>query len=932
MTIGALSFLYPWILLGLLALPVIWWLLRVTPPQPQRIAFPPLALLLGLQKKEEESAHTPLWLLMLRLLIVSLLIVAFAGPLLNRGKPIEGTGPIVFVIDNGWSSATGWQNRVDAVNELLVYAGQSNRPIYLVPTADLPRGNTPISALSPEQAIEKLKGLVPNPWWPDRDGVVASLQQAEIDTAQIFWVSDNLSYEGDDDFVEALQELGALTIFVAPEDPIVLARKNSQDAALRVSVMRPRAGDQRGGELAVAAADGAVIGYFPFAFEPNATETDVHIDLPLKLRNSVGRISVRGQASAGATVLLDDSQQRRSVGIVASSDQEDEQPLLSDVYYLRRAIDPYAEIVDGTLKEVLTKDISVLVLSDVGQIVGNDLQSVQDWVRNGGVLIRFAGPRLAAKRDNLIPVNLREGGRAFGGALSWESPQKLKPFDPSSPFYGIPIGDDVEVRRQVLAEPSIELSSRTWAQLEDGTPLVTAAQNGDGWIILVHVTANSNWSNLPLSGMFVGMLRKMINISAATMPAVTQGSGPNERVVGTENALPPVRTLDGFGVAQDPPSHVLPLRTQAIPEIDSSHPPGIYGRRTLRVALNIGDSVEALTPIGTPGGVTVEPLKPPEVVRLQHWLLASATGLLLLDWLAVILLFGGLQWRAMFRSRAATSTAAGAAISLLFVFSALWVGGSKAYADEVDDQTALAATLETHLAYVVTGNSDVDRMSEAGLMGLGRILASRTAVEPGDPIGVDLEKDELAFFPLLFWPIAEEQAPLSPEALAKVDAYMKNGGTILFDTRDQQKNILPQLSGAGGSGQKKLAELVGSLDIPPLMPLNEDHVLTKSFYLLNTFPGRWAGGRVWVEAENEATGTTQSSNDGVSSIIVGSNDWAAAWAQDESGRPIAAVVPGGARQRELAMRFGVNLVMYALTGNYKADSVHIPALLERLGQ
>ncbi len=111
MTIGALSFLYPWVLLGLAALPVIWWLLRVTPPQPRRTRFPALALLLGLQQKEETSAHTPLWLLLLRMLILSLLVVAFAGPVLNRGEPVEGDGPLAFIVDNGWAPAAPWGAR-----------------------------------------------------------------------------------------------------------------------------------------------------------------------------------------------------------------------------------------------------------------------------------------------------------------------------------------------------------------------------------------------------------------------------------------------------------------------------------------------------------------------------------------------------------------------------------------------------------------------------------------------------------------------------------------------------------------------------------------------------------------------------------------------------------------------------------------------------
>jgi hypothetical protein len=115
-----------------------------------------------------------------------------------------------------------------------------------------------------------------------------------------------------------------------------------------------------------------------------------------------------------------------------------------------------------------------------------------------------------------------------------------------------------------------------------------------------------------------------------------------------------------------------------------------------------------------------------------------------------------------------------------------------------------------------------------------------------------------------------------------------------------------------------------------------DHVLTKTFYLLQDFPGRWTGGQVWIEAippaANDGGPAPARGGDGVSPVIVGGNDWAAAWARDAGGRPIAAVVPGGEQQREMAIRFGVNVVMYAMTGNYKTDQVHAPALIERLGQ
>jgi hypothetical protein len=244
------------------------------------------------------------------------------------------------------------------------------------------------------------------------------------------------------------------------------------------------------------------------------------------------------------------------------------------------------------------------------------------------------------------------------------------------------------------------------------------------------------------------------------------------------------------------------------------------------------------------------------------------------------------------------------------------------------DDFALKASLDLRLAYVQTGNPEVDDLSHAGLAGLTNALFQRTSVEASDPIGVNLERDEIVFFPFLYWPVTAEQRDLSDKALAKIDGFMKTGGLIVLDTRDQDlSGITP---GRGGPNANNLRKLLARLDVPPLIPVPPDHVLTKAFYLMQEFPGRYAGGQVWVERHRGIPGGN--TNDGVSALVIGGNDWAGAWAIDANQRPLVAMVPGGARQREHAYRFGVNLVMYALTGNYKADLVHVPALLERLGQ
>jgi hypothetical protein len=237
-----------------------------------------------------------------------------------------------------------------------------------------------------------------------------------------------------------------------------------------------------------------------------------------------------------------------------------------------------------------------------------------------------------------------------------------------------------------------------------------------------------------------------------------------------------------------------------------------------------------------------------------------------------------------------------------------------------NDEFALGNSLETRLAYVKTGNRQIDEISRAGLKGLNTILKRRTAAELGPPQGVDPAKDELAFFPLLYWPVMSETQPVTETAKANINRYLKNGGTILFDTRNAGAGA------AAGAAAAVLRRLARGLDIPPLVPVPPDHVLTRAFYLIKDFPGRWTGGTLWVDRAGERV------NDGVSPVVAGSNDWAAAWALDDAGRPLYPVVPGGERQREMAFRFGINLVMYTLTGNYKADQVHLPAIMKRLGK
>jgi hypothetical protein len=612
---------------------------------------------------------------------------------------------------------------------------------------------------------------------------------------------------------------------------------------------------------------------------------------------------------------------------------------LSSIYYITRALGPFADVrvAQGespadAVSHFLDQHLPMLILADVGNVAGEAHDRLGRWIEDGGVLVRFAGPRLAASDDDLVPVRLRRGGRILGGSLSWDKPQPLAAFSRESPFNGMSVPNDVTVSRQVLAEPDAALTENTWATLADGTPLVTAARRGKGLIVLFHVTGDTRWSDLPMSGSFVDMLKRIVALAGTA--AVTEPAA-DQKTKTTHEAVAASRVLDGFGIFTSPPATARPVPTDYAGNASAEHPPGFYGPPENLLAVNTLSPADRLTPLDFSPLVNAshEIYRKTEPQDLRGPILLAALSLFLLDTLLVLYLGGGVARLLPRFSRASRASAA-----MLMVIGALALSLSYARAAEQPSRDVPRSALETKLAYVLTGDRDVDSVSKSGLGGLTLFLAQRTALEAGEPIGLDIARDELAFYPLIYWPIVPGAARPSEETLKRVDAYMKQGGTVLFDTRDAV--VAPPGSGGEthGPGMLELRKILSSLDIPELEPVPRDHVLTKTFYLLRDFPGRFNSGQLWVEAlpaandDDEASHRPARGGDGVSSIIITSNDLAGAWALQADGQPMLPMVEGEPRQRELAFRAGVNIVMYTLTGNYKADQVHVPALLERLGQ
>jgi hypothetical protein len=917
-----LAFAAPAVLAALILVGALYFLLRITPPRPRQQIFPPLRLLLGLKDKDSTPAKTPWPLLLLRMLIAAAVVLAMAGPIWNAVQAGLGDkGPLLVILDDGWAAAPSWDRRIAVARDAGTRATRAGRLVALAPVS---LGGEDFSALDAAGFETRLRALRPVPYAPRREAALAPIARFLDDNpkAEVLWIADGLELGGAGAFASRLKTLAggrALSVASDATTPVAIAGAESLPGALNARLIRADAHAGSEGVVRALDAQGRAIGEAPFHFGAGET-AEASFELPVELRNEIARLSIRDEPAAGAIWLIDERSRRRRVAIASGASADVAEPLLAPTYYIKRALAPFAEIrearpgVADPIHALLAEKPSALVLADMSVAPGATHDELAAYVEAGGVLIRFAGTRLAAGEDDLTPTALRRGGRTLGGALSWETPKHIAAFEEPSPFVGLAAPDEVTVTRQVLAEPEPGLTAKTWARLADGTPLVTAAARGKGLIVLFHVTADTTWSNLPISGLFVEMLRRVVARAGA---AATTDPGAAK----SQATLAPFRALDGFGVLGLPPADAKPIPAGFAGAGEATHPPGLYGPPDAAFAVNALTAADTLSPADfagiTPRAGGLDVAAP---VDLKPWLLLAALLGFLADCAA-----------SLWISRPVRMLRRAAPLALAL---ALIGGGHRADAAGLDPamRREVEAATHTHLAYVESGDSAVDETSRLGLSRLAKTLDLRTSAAVGEPIALDPATDELAFYPLIYWPIVAGRPQPPSLAVARMAAYMKNGGTVVFDTRD----ALEQRPGGPPTPETLwLRKLLAGIDVPELEPVPRDHVVTKTFYLIDGFVGRTDMGQTWIEAlpprdPNDRTPRPARSGDSVSPIIITSNDLAGAWAVDDDGEPLHPLVPGGARQRELALRGGVNLVMYALTGNYKADQVHAKDLLERL--
>jgi len=752
--------------------------------------------------------------------------------------------------------------------QVIAAADQAGRGVAVLATARNATGQAlhATGVMTAEQARQLIEALAPQPWPVDRASAAAALR--EVPAATRIYLADGITDgPGFSTFMAALHPDRTLSDGVTARllMPPVLAANGQMVAHLA-------AGPPGAAVLAETTAGGVL------ARSEVSANGDSDIDLPLALSDQVTRLVLDGPPSAGGTVVLDGSAHAALVGLAAGSGNADT-PYLGPLFFARQALPPGSQFFSGALQTLIDDKLGAIILADA-PLNTAQIAAARDWMNQGGVLIRFAGPLTADTPDGLAPDSLLAGDRRLGGALTWTSPQPFSPFPAGSPFAGLPIDPAVTVARQLLADPTQLDASTVWASLKDGTPLVLGQAQGRGYLVSILTTANADWSNLVLSGLFPQLLVRLVGLSHGAPPK------PNQ-------PLPAVSLMDGFGTLS--PAAIpaqLTLASLAAAKISPSQPPGLYGT----VALNIGGHVPAIVAANLPGAAPLSGAAPP--VDFGMDLIAAAMFLLALDLLISLLLRGLVRLPAL-------------AVALVLLAPVA---------------KAQDAGLATTLAYVVTGNAAADQVSNDGLSYLSAAVSAHSSAQLAAPVGVTPGKDDLSLYPLLYWPLLPGAAPPRPAACTAFTDYMQHGGLLVIDTEGGDGDAQGSGAGFAPGAEATLRDSTACLNLPPLQPLTSDNVLAHCFYIVQDFPGRFDGAPVLV-----ATPAARDA-DGVTPVIIGQNDWVGAWARDAAGNPEQTPIPGGDDQRLIADWFGTNLVIYALTGSYKADQANLPGLLDRLGQ
>ncbi|MBM3602370.1 MAG: DUF4159 domain-containing protein [Alphaproteobacteria bacterium] len=986
------SFHQPIWLLPLLLLPVLWWWLRQRDRQPIKVIFPATRLLQPFANLLPR-ARPPLWRRMLQLLLLANIFLALAQPFWPSRHPPIANQPTLLILNNNWLAGQHWQAMQQAAITLLDQL-PDDQPIYVTST-------TSLAALWPSldgqpMAVDQAKAMVRR-WqpasWPIEAGFGDSLiaQPWWHRLGQVWWLTSpmqDLASKSTLSKLEAALPMGgrlrplvvgqqqAVITGLSPLAPLPApddggAQPNTPAESDGWLVQLNSSGGKQPQLLQLLDEDGQLVAQQAVTLLGGAQTMPLLVASPQLAKAT--QLRLLGQRHPGAVWLLPMGTGGGGIGLIGDAGSLQSRPPLSQAaHYLTQALRPSMASMAGVNALLNGVDSgasspAMLLWPEDQLLSGAERSALSAWVNRGGVLLRLGVSGNAHDRasvvgddsgqvtsvngvidDPLLPVRLLAEPRRFGGLLSPQVQQRVQAAA-NSPVADLP-PHDLAIQQAWLSLPDVNQSSQIWLQLSDGSPLLSARPMGQGWLLLLHVPATPNWSDLPLSALLPQLLQRLasfaiqnpairgqIGIAKAMMPiSHDQPAIPDPGLdagLSADKAMPataglkPWRQLDGYGRLVPAPvsSQPLPIgaheaKAEQSTTVSFAHPPGYYG---------VAGSARPLNPDWLAAGletVTAESWQSVPETPLTRYSLLMALGLLLL--LAISDALVGVL-RAQTYADELGKNGAGYKTTkrppLLAGARQFWQrmrGGGRGFGLGLMVVVGLLAKATpllaqpagfaepASLAFITGSDARTNRLCENGLSELSAVMGMRTSLTLGAPIGLDLTKPEvqavMGRYPMVYWLVPTNDAAVTPALLQGLRRYIALGGLLVMDVGQRGSSPLP-------------SSWADAMALPPLSVMPADHVLTRSFYLLRQLDGQPGLGDPLLLARPMAGME-------VAPVMVARRQWALAWSE------AALSSPQDKDAGEMALRSGINLVLYAFTGQYKADQVHMPTILQRLGQ
>ena len=895
--INIIGFSNYYALLGLALTPVIWIIVKSLPPVPKSFNFSSFFLLEKIDHDNSKNKKTPLWLVLFRTFLFILIVFFFSKPFLKNENSITGEKyeKYIIVADIGWSIAKDWDKFKEIVLAIGKEAEKNKKKIVFFHSKLVSYKEARIFNTS-DYLNNYLENISPLPVQLKSSSLNKLIKKDNFfKNSQVFFISSKFDFINFADQFKSINNLKNRNNnyhFINPVETILIIKsiKITQD---KIKCEIFRLGKNKFKQdffLKIETVNKEVIYRNAHTIKKNKNIEIINLSFPIEIINQIESIRLVGQNHAGAKYYFDDFSKKKNIAILTNNEFYNQSPLLSPIYYIKKSLHPKHTIKIEKIENIINQDYSTIIIPGKIKIPNELNDRLNKWLLEGGTLIRFAEEGMVGKYSSFLPYQETYSRiRYIDSQLTINNKLIISAFEKDSIFYGIEIPRDINFNKQLIFEVNSE-QVNILAKLNDNTPLVSMKKFGDGEIILFHIGANNDWSNLPISSLFSDILNRVLLFSKNSKSYNLNNLNLNKEIDGFGNLITPKRivSIDNFEK----------LKTLK-PSIEN--PPGKYENNQISIFLNLATNITDYTT--EKNNSIVDTSYSFETSRdLSPTILKIILSMFILDILITIMIKNNVSYLRIFARKK------GLLVFIIFFLACI----------KIDNVIAN----QTYLAYIKINNNQINKVSAIGLENIRNLLETRTSINAKGVIGLDIKSDNIFSYPFIYWPLTRNLLDIKKPEIIKIKNYLNNGGIIVFDVIEFSRDTF-------NLKEKKFQNIRNFLyDIgaDELSLIPEDHTLTKSFYLLSKFPGKWDNKILFIENSNLEY------KDGVSSIILGFNDWAKAWAIDKNNIPLFPVVPGGERQRELSYRFGINIAMYALTGNYKSDQIHLKSILKRLNK